>query len=143
MNIRITFLSFCLMLLSSCSFDFLDSKKKLDTRLIGVWYGSETGQEIKDVEKKWEITRLDDGSYTIQFALYQFGKLRKSEESGTWWTENGKYYENHDASGHTDIYKYEVMDNKHIKFVAEKMSSSMYTETYEFIDIKKTKSDHK
>jgi hypothetical protein len=129
------------MLLSSCSFDFLDSNKKLDARLVGVWYGSETGHEIKGVEKKWEMTRLDDGSYTIQFEFYQFGKLRKSEESGIWWTENGKYYENHDASSQTDIYKYEVMDTVHIRFVAEKMSSSMYTGTYEFIDIKKTKSD--
>lgn len=141
MYIRISFLAFCLMLLSSCSFDFLDSNKNLDKRLVGVWYGSETGQEIKGVEKKWEMKRLEDGSFTIQFALIQSGKLRKSEESGTWWTENGTYYENHDASGLTDIYKYEVMDAKHIKFVAEKMSSPMYTGTYEFIDIKKTKSD--
>lgn len=58
-------------------------------------------------------------------------------EKGNWWVKNGKFYEFHDDSGETDIYKYEVLDNNRIKFISKQINVEMNTESYEFIDTRK------
>src|SRR5687767_4155187 len=128
-----------IIVLSSCSTTLktINSGKQIDSRLIGVWVGSEKDKQIEGVEKKWVMTRRDDGTFTLDFTYTQNGKSQTIVENGNWWIENGRFYEYHDVSGNTDIYKYEVLDSDHIKFISKNMSVDIASESYEFIDTRK------
>ncbi|UOE40710.1 hypothetical protein MTP09_12490 [Chryseobacterium suipulveris] len=104
--------------------------------MAGVWTGSEKDQQIDGLSKSWEMTRMDDGTYTINFKFTQGEMTDSSQAVGDWWTENGKYYEFHDYDGKTDVYSYTVLDPKRVKFKSEKIAIGMENSEYEFIDTK-------
>ena len=132
-------IAFGLLILTSCSTHLktIDSGKKIDTRLIGVWYGSEKDKQVDGMEKKWEMTRLVDGTFTLNFTFIENGQSQTSKETGNWWVENGIFMEFHEVSGNTDMYKYKVLNNEQIKFIAKNISVDMASENYEFIDTRK------
>lgn len=132
-------IAFGLLILTSCSTHLktIDSGKKIDTRLIGVWYGSEKDKQVDGMEKKWEMSRLVDGTFTLNFTFIENGQSQTSKETGNWWVENGTFMEFHEVSGNTDMYKYKVLNNEQIKFIAKNISVDMASENYEFIDTRK------
>jgi Lipocalin-like domain len=139
MKIINLFLALGFLAFSSCNSNLktLTIGKKIDDRLVGVWCGSEKDQQVEGVEKKWEMTRREDGTFTLDFITTQYGVSNKTVETGNWWIDNGKFYEYHDVSGNTDVYKYIVLDSKRIKFISVNMSMEMNNENYEFIDTRK------
>lgn len=113
------------------------SGKKIDSRLVGVWTGSEQDQQFQGAQKMWGMTRNPDGTFLLNFKIISKDESDEHTESGNWWVKNGKFYEFHNDSGETDIYKYEVLDNNRIKFVSKQVKVEMNTESYEFIDTRK------
>lgn len=134
--IKFTLLVF---VLSSCSNGLtkISSGKKIDNKLVGVWTGSEQDQQIEGVQKIWEMTRNNDGTFLLNFKTIIKGETEEHTEKGNWWVKNGKFYEFHDDSGETDIYKYEVLDYNRIKFISKQIKVEMNSESYEFIDTRK------
>ncbi|WP_157474522.1 lipocalin family protein [Dyadobacter sp. Leaf189] len=128
-----------LLILASCSNGLTTTSpgKKIDNRLVGVWTGSEQDQQIEGAQKIWEMTRNSDGTFLLNFKTIIKGESDEHTEKGNWWVKNGKFYEFHDDSGETDIYKYEVLDNNRIKFISKQINVEMNTESYEFIDTRK------
>ncbi len=124
-----------LFTLTSCStyLKKISTGKSIDTRLIGVWYGSEIDKQIEGVEKKWEMTRREDGTFTLNFTFTQNGKPKNTIETGHWWIQDGEFHEYHDFSGNTDVYKYKILNIDQIKFIAKNMSIEMAAESYEFM----------
>lgn len=114
-------------------------KIKLNKELVGIWVGSEKGNQMANVEKSWVMERKKDGTFTLHFTTKENDVTDTFVEEGKCWTENGKFYEYHENSQKTDIYTYEVLNENQIKF---KMISSDInfntTEAYEFIDTRKT-----
>lgn len=135
------YLKFILLLLvsTSCHNDFtkLSSGKEIDKRLVGVWLGSEKGEQFEGVQKSWEMTRIADGTFILDFKFIKNGISQGHHETGTWWIEEGKFHEFHDNSKETDVYNYKVLDDKRIKFSSEQMSVEMNSDNYEFIDVRK------
>ena len=80
------------------------------------------------------MIRNDDGTFMLFFVFNQNDEIVNSIEEGNWWIENGKFYEYHEDSGNTDLYKYKVLDKNRIKFISENMSVEMNSESYSFID---------
>jgi len=126
-------------ILTSCSTGLtkLPSGKEIDNALVGVWAGSEKDQQYEGFEKTWEMTRNNDGTFILNFKTIDEGESDEHTETGNWWIKNDKFYEFHDDSGKTDIYKYEVLDNNRIKFVSKNIKVSMNAENYEFVDTRK------
>ncbi|WP_234111430.1 hypothetical protein [Chryseobacterium sp. R2A-55] len=135
---KLFLLSIFSLFLTGCSpqIKTLANGKQIDTRLAGVWTGSEKDQQIDGVSKSWEMKRMDDGTYTINFKFTQDEITDTTHEEGKWWTENGKYYEFHDYDGKTDVYSYTVLDSKRVKFKSEQITVGMENNGYEFIDTK-------
>jgi hypothetical protein len=109
--------------------------KTYDTNLVGCWKGSEVGQQQKGLSKYWVSCRFADGKSVLLFvAIDKNGKVTQETENGTWWTENGKYYELHDFDGVVDSYNYTVnaegVDFLSIELMGKKDNS------YKFTDIK-------
>lgn len=111
--------------------------KNIDNRLVGVWAGSEQDQQIEGTQKSWEMTRNNDGTFLLNFKTSVEGESDEHTETGNWWVKNGKFYEFHDDSGKTDVYKYDVLDRNRIKFISKKIKVEMNTKNYEFIDTRK------
>jgi hypothetical protein len=132
-------LSLLLLVSASCSngLTTISSGKEIDDRLVGVWTGSEQDQQIEGAQKMWEMKRNSDGTFLIHFKTIIKGESNEHTETGNWWVKNGKFYELHDDSGETDIYKYEVLDNDRIKFISKQIKVEMNNENYEFIDTRK------
>lgn len=73
-------------------------KKEYDKNLVGCYKGSEQNQQINGVSKYWVSCRLDGGKSILLFvAVGDNGYVQQSTENGTWWTQNGKYYELHNV----------------------------------------------
>ncbi|MFA7617269.1 MAG: lipocalin family protein, partial [Weeksellaceae bacterium] len=118
----------------------LPDGKEIDKRLIGTWEGSEKNNQMEGMEKKWTMIRNEDGTFHLDFEFTMDGDTEYSEETGTWWIEDGKFHEYHDYSDETDIYDYEVLNKKSVKFKSQSLFMEMESDTYEFIDYKvKTK----
>ncbi|MBU4539280.1 MAG: hypothetical protein L6264_05435 [Weeksellaceae bacterium] len=126
-------------LVISCSNQLktLENGKKIDSRLVGVWSGSEKDQQIDGIEKKWDMTRNGDGTFILDFVFTQNGRSQKSQETGNWWVEGNKFYEFHEESGKTDIYTYSVLNENQVKFKSQSISVNMNNDSYEFIDTRK------
>lgn len=116
-----------------------ENGKVIDKRLVGVWTGSESGNIVEGMSSEWKMTRNIDGTFSLEVKANLNGEIIEGTENGNWWIENDLFHEFHDASGGTDIYHYEVLNKKQIKFKAEKMSIEVANENYEFIDTKKIK----
>ena len=129
----------CSIFLISCSstMSTLPNGKQVDSRLAGEWAGSEADKQLEGMTKEWVMTRNNDGTFILDFTFTQDGETNKNVETGTWWIQDGKFYEAHSESGMTDIYTYNVLDKNHIKFKAVHNSMEMNTESYEFIDTRK------
>ena len=113
-----------------------ENGKTIDKRLVGVWKGNESGNIVKGMTSEWEMTRNLDGTFSLAYKAVLNGEIMEGTENGNWWIENGLFHEYHDVSGGTDIYNYEILSQKQIKFKAEKMSIEVVNENYEFIDTK-------
>lgn len=111
--------------------------KRLDKALIGKWVGSETGNQLEDVKREWEMTRNSDGTFVLNFKTYFADDISEDTETGYWWTKNGKFYEYHSGEK-TDIYFYEVLNENEVKFIAKKIKAYFEGDaSYEFIDTRK------
>lgn len=115
----------------------LDNGKKIDPRIVGSWTGSETDKQFEGTTKTWEMTRLDAGTFILNFEVDKNGEYQSWQETGIWWIEKGKFYEHHNESNLTDIYTYKVLNKNQVHFKAEKISLEMNTDSYEFTDTRK------
>lgn len=111
-------------------------KKSCDPRLVGIWVGVERNQEREGLEKQWRMERTEDGKFELLFKILDNGFYREYNETGTWYTIENRFYEYHDSSGKTDVYEFEVLDDKRIKFSSIAMSYDTNAEIYSFIDTK-------
>lgn len=132
------FLLLLLLLVNFCNAqeNVIPPKKiKLEKELVGIWVGSEKGNQVANIEKSWVMERKKDGTFTLHFTTKENDVTNTFVETGKCWTESGKFYEYHEDSQKTDIYTYEVLNENQIKF---KMISSALefnsTDAYEFID---------
>ena len=117
---------------STSNFVNIEDGKQIDKRLVGDWEGVETGQQYANVTKGWDLLRMEDGKYIIDFNA----NGETFRESGKWWVKDGKYYSQH-SSGATEVYEYTVNNNDEIHFKTVKTDMKMAAETYEFIDRRK------
>nr|WP_321235089.1 hypothetical protein [uncultured Psychroserpens sp.] len=115
-----------------------ENGKFVDKRLVGVWKGSESGNIVEGMSSEWVMTRNLDGTFSLDFKATLDGQIMEGIENGNWWIENGLFHEYHNESEGTDIYNYEVLNKKKIKFRAEKMFIEVVNKNYEFIDTKTT-----
>ena len=97
-----------------------------------------SGNIIEGMESKWKMTRNIEGTFSLEVKATLNGENIEGTENGNWWVENGLFHEYHDVSGGTDIYHYEVLNKKQIKFKVKRMSIALVNENYEFIDTKMT-----
>lgn len=134
------FAFFFFVVLVSCAsqMKMLSSGKQIDPKLVGIWTGSEVGQQIEGIEKSWEMTRSEDGTFILNFQFNENGKVQNIVETGNWWIEKGKFHEFHSRSGKTDIYKYKVLNKNQIRFVSKTIGVAMNSEEYKFIDTRKS-----
>src|SRR5690606_16458524 len=112
---------------------------KIDTRLVGIWEGKEDNQQVDGASKSWVMTRNEDGTFIIEFKATINGRVRSSTEKGKWWIENELFYEYHNNSGKTDIYKYQVLNKNQIKFSSTYLAVNFNSPSYEFIDNRQKK----
>ena len=111
-------------------------KKEYDPKVMGCYKGSEVNQQMEGLSKYWVSCRLEKGKSILMFvAINQDGKVVQQTENGSWWTNNGKYYELHKTDNVTDIYNYEVLPNGDVKFQSIEMMGQK-DNTYSFIDTK-------
>ena len=133
MKKSILFLTFLFITSVGFSQEVQTSTKSYDSNLIGCWKGSEVGQQQKGLSKYWVSCRFPDGKSVLLFvAIDKNGKVTQETENGTWWTENGKYYELHDFDGVVDSYNYSVtaegVDFQSIELMGEKDTSYKFTD---------------
>lgn len=107
---------------------------KIDKQLVGLWKGSEKGQQIAGLEKLWVMDRKEDGTFVLIFTTVQDCEVNQHIEKGQWWIENGEFHELHFVSGQTDTYTYKVLDPDHVKFSSKQQSMTMETDVYSFVD---------
>lgn len=108
-----------------------------DARFVGVWKGSEKDNQVKGLSKEWTMTRNADGTFILDFKTkMKGGKTDGFIEKGKWWVKDNKFYEYHEDSDMTDVYNFDVLNEKQIKFKAISISVEQENEEYEFIDTK-------
>lgn len=111
-------------------------KKEYDPKVMGCYKGSEVNQQMEGVSKYWVSCRLEKGKSILMFvAINADGSVVQETENGSWWTQNGKYYELHKTDNVTDIYNYEVLANGDVKFQSVEMMGKKGN-TYVFTDTK-------
>ncbi|WP_312299907.1 hypothetical protein [Chryseobacterium sp.] len=111
-------------------------KKEYDPKVMGCYKGSEINQQMEGVSKYWVSCRLEKGKSILMFvAINADGSVVQETENGSWWTQNGKYYELHKTDNVTDIYNYEVLANGDVKFQSIEMMGKK-DNTYVFTDTK-------
>ncbi|MGN7865984.1 hypothetical protein [Chryseobacterium sp. 22458] len=111
-------------------------KKEYDPKVMGCYKGSEVNQQMEGVSKYWVSCRLEKGKSILMFvAINADGSVVQETENGSWWTQNGKYYELHKTDNVTDIYNYEVLANGDVKFQSIEMMGKK-DNTYVFTDTK-------
>ncbi len=131
--------NFKLIILIVLSFCFFSNscavKKPIDNRLVGAWWGSEKDEQIKGVLIKWIQLRNSDGTFVTYFTnVYEDGTGDSSIESGNWWVQDNKLYEQTKESKKPDIYSFEVADKDHIIFSAIKLTVKFENKNYKFVD---------
>ena len=111
-NLKFLFAFLVYFAVLSCSgtFSTLPDGKQIDNRLVGEWAGSEENNQMEGVKKSWVMKRLKNGSFSLEFTVEENGDVSSFEETGSWWVENGKFYEFHDFTKKTDHYSYEVLN---------------------------------
>jgi len=143
------FRAFCiaistLLFFSSCShFKSISDNKKIDVRLVGTWVGEEEDKQVKGVVKKWEMQRDNTGKFRLFFKFTVEGEVREIVEDGTWWIENGLFYEYHNSSKLTDTYKYIVINSDLVKFEMQSSDVDFNSDEYIFLDARKGSKEDK
>lgn len=135
-------LSIILLTFSSCSttkLTTLTNGKQIDNRLVGVWKGSENGQQLADVKKEWEMERNSDGTFNLKFKTISEGITDEFEEAGNWWVKGNTFYEYHTDSDNTDTYKYTALNKEQVKFKMLSSEVNFEEGNYTFIDTKVSK----
>ncbi|ABQ05944.1 hypothetical protein [Flavobacterium johnsoniae] len=67
--------------------------RKNDKKLVGYWKGADF-DNVKFIQKKyWTINREENGNYFIVFTSFIDCEVKVWNERGTWWTDNGKYFQ--------------------------------------------------
>lgn len=127
-------LTLSLFLFSCSSLKTIEGNKKIDTKLVGIWGGEEIDQQVEGVSKKWKMTRKDDGTFSLEFLVQMGDRKRESIETGNWWVEGDAFYEYHDVSGKTTIYKYNIIDKNSINFILTDTHLEFNADSYTFID---------
>lgn len=113
-----------------------ESGSKIDKRLVGTWKGCENGQQYKDVMTCWIMERKDDGTFVLDVSSHMENEVSVGNDNGTWWVENDKFFELHNNSNKTDIYKYKVIKKDDIYFESLKMNGNITGDNYMFNDYK-------
>lgn len=128
---------FSVLMFSTLGFSqYSDIKKEYDKKVLGCWKGSETDQQYEGITKYWVSCRLEDGKSILLFvSIDKFGNVQQHTENGTWWTNDGKFYEFHRKANITDIYTYKIVNDNQIEFRSWEMSGKK-DNTYFFIDEK-------
>ena len=112
-------------------------QSKTDTRLIGVWKGSEKNNQVSGVQKTWIMTRKGNGTYKIEFSMKdEEGKNKSTTEKGKWWTSGNQFFEQYEGSETPTIYTYKVLDTKTIYFKLKSSEDEFENKNYEFVDTK-------
>jgi hypothetical protein len=109
-------------------------KESLDPKLVGTWVGKEKDAQIEGMMKEWIMVRKANGSFELNFVVTYQGRKQTIQEKGRCWTKDGKFYEFHEASGNTDIYSYEVLNENQVRFTMESSASEFNEDVYTFID---------
>lgn len=131
------FVLFIFLAISSCSSSkTLPDGKQIDKRLIGVWEGSEKDHQISGVEKKWTMERKEDGTFSLHFVATKDGRTNESTEEGNWWVEGTTFFEYHEYSKKTDLYKFTILNKKQVKFTMTDSYMAFNNANYTFIDTK-------
>ncbi|MGX9987556.1 hypothetical protein [Soonwooa purpurea] len=124
---------FSLLCLGTLSFA---QKKEYDKKMLGCYKGSEQNQQVDGISKYWVSCRLEKGKSVLLFvAINRDGEVKQTTENGTWWTNDGKYYELHKYDNVTDIYNYKVLENGDVSFKSIELMGKQ-DDTYEFTDYK-------
>ncbi|WP_300670852.1 hypothetical protein [Soonwooa sp.] len=87
-----------------------------DGRLIGKW---SMAFDNASITRSRTITREADGKFVADNATRIQGRAQHYQTSGTWWTDNGFYYEANIQSGDTIKYKYKVDNVSKLSFEKE------------------------
>lgn len=120
---------------TSCSsLKNVGDNKKIDTQLVGTWGGEETDQQIEGFYKKWKMIRNGDGTFSIDFFAQKGDFIKEYVEKGNWWVEGDLFYEYHETSNKTDIYKYKVIDKNNVQFILSDSEMEFNVDNYTFID---------
>ena len=110
--------------------------KQIDKRLVGIWQGSEKDQQVLGIEKKWEMNRKKNGTFSLNFTTIQDGETDKFIEKGNWWVEGNTFFEYHKNSGKTDSYKFTILNEEQVKFEMIYTDIDFAESNYSFIDTK-------
>jgi hypothetical protein len=140
----ILLLSFCFIIFSTsaCSprqyLSTVASGQSIDQRLVGSWSGSEANDQTQGMQKSWVMARTSTGSFTLDFRVTYDGQApQQIIETGRWWIEDGLFYEYHDSSGLTDVYAYEILNKRQVRFSAQTLSpGNQDDDEYVFVDTK-------
>jgi hypothetical protein len=133
MKKTILFLALILFTTFGYSQEVQPTTKSYDTNLVGCWKGSEVGQQQKGTSKYWVSCRFADGKSVLLFvAIDKKGNVTQETENGSWWTENGKFFELHDYDGVVDSYNYRItvegVDFQSIELMGKKDNSYKFTD---------------
>ncbi|MFT5337277.1 MAG: hypothetical protein ACI9YL_001279 [Luteibaculaceae bacterium] len=136
---------FTILMMSLVSLGFTDCSgvktlsngKVIDKGLVGIWTGVESDKQMKGVRKEWEMSRKKDGSYTLEFTAITPDGSINFDENGTWWVDNGTFFEFHNESGKTDSYNYTILNRDNIQFKMIDSGAPFYDPNYTFIDTRK------
>jgi hypothetical protein len=114
----------------------LSQEKSLDKKLFGSWSGTEKDNQRVGLTKNWIMHRFENGDFILLFTTVEDDEVTNFSESGKCWTEGNVFYEYHSNSKQTDVYNYQVLDDKHVKFKMKSSGIGQANEEYEFIDTK-------
>lgn len=123
-----------LFLFSCSTLKTIEGNKKIDTQLVGIWGGEEKGQQVDGAFKKWRMTRVNDGIYSIEFFMQKGDYKQESVETGKWWVEDNLFYEYNNESRKTTIYKYKTVDKNSIDFTMTDSQLEFNNTNYTFTD---------
>jgi hypothetical protein len=140
LNNLLVLLSLVTITFSSCSSTkttmTLPNGNQIDNRLVGLWKGSETGEQIANITKEWEMERNSDGTFKLNFKTLTEGVTDEFIESGNWWIKGNTFYEHHTDSDKTDTYTYTVLNKEQVKFRMLSTEVDFENKDYTFIDTK-------
>ncbi|MBK7637548.1 MAG: hypothetical protein IPJ13_27090 [Saprospiraceae bacterium] len=83
------------------------------------------------------MQRNPDGTFKLLFKTIENERIKEFTEIGTWWVQNGVFYEFHEVSNLTDTYKYKVLNNDLVKFEIIHSELDFNKQEYSFVDKRK------